>query len=201
MEQKYKGTKFFISSHYKCTIVLWIDRRQDDFFPLIYRFYLFKILRLVSHRATLVLICSVKFIHDLWFFFLVHSFHFTLYWLALCGLLLIVLNIFHSGWNREIGRHFCVTVSCGKTCYSFRLPFISYSDSEGYWIESQNYRFTKVGKDLQGDLVQPSTYHQYCPINHVPEYHIHPFLKHPQGGWLHHFPRQSVPIPDHSFWE
>ena len=41
-------------------------------------------------------------------------------------------------------------------------------------IESQNHRFTKVGKDLQGHPVQPSTYHKYFPLNHV---------QHLNGSW------------------
>jgi len=37
-----------------------------------------------------------------------------------------------------------------------------------------NHRIIKVGKD---HLVQPSTYHQYCPLNHVRQCHIYIFLK------------------------
>jgi len=37
---------------------------------------------------------------------------------------------------------------------------------------SYNHRIIKMGKDLT-DLVQPSTYHQYCPLNHIPKYIIY----------------------------
>jgi len=44
-----------------------------------------------------------------------------------------------------------------------------------------HHRVTKVGKDLQDHPVQPSTYHQYCPLNRVPQ---HSVLKY---SWcLHH---------------
>lgn len=36
--------------------------------------------------------------------------------------------------------------------------------------------------------MQPSIYHQYCPLHHLPKYDIYPFLKHCQGQQLHHFP-------------
>ena len=38
---------------------------------------------------------------------------------------------------------------------------------------TKNCRITKVGNDLEDHLVQLSTYHQYSPLNHVPEYHSH----------------------------
>ena len=34
------------------------------------------------------------------------------------------------------------------------------------------HRIIKVGKDLWDHLVQLSTCHQYCPLNHVSQYHI-----------------------------
>ena len=38
-----------------------------------------------------------------------------------------------------------------------------------------------------------------CLLNHVPKCHIYTFFGHLQGWWLHHFPGQPVPVPDHSF--
>ena len=40
-----------------------------------------------------------------------------------------------------------------------------------------------------------------CPLNHVPQCNICPFLEHLQGWWFYQFPGQPVPIPHHSFWE
>jgi len=39
------------------------------------------------------------------------------------------------------------------------------------------------------------------PTDHVPKYHIHPFLKDLQGWWPHHLPGEPVPMHHHSFWE
>lgn len=36
-------------------------------------------------------------------------------------------------------------------------------------LNSQNQRIIKVGKNLQYHLVQLSSYHQYCPVNHIPQ--------------------------------
>ena len=74
-----------------------------------------------------------------------------------------------------------------------------------YWLRfpkrSQNHRITKVGKDLQDHPVQPSTYCQYFPLNHIPQYNTWTVLEHLQGRWLHCLSGQSVPTPDHSFRE
>lgn len=40
-------------------------------------------------------------------------------------------------------------------------------------------RIIKVENDLQAHLVQPASYYQYHPVNHV-----QPLLEHPQGWWL-----------------
>ena len=58
-------------------------------------------------------------------------------------------------------------------------------------------RIIKVGKDLWDHLVQSLP----CPLNHVPQCHIHTFLEHLQGQWLHHLPGQPIPIHHHSFSE
>ena len=39
-------------------------------------------------------------------------------------------------------------------------------------MEEDIHRITKVGKDLQDHPVQPTTYHQYFPLNHIPQYNI-----------------------------
>lgn len=75
----------------------------------------------------------------------------------------------------------------------------------------ETYRSVHLGTtclklSLQRDLecedheVQPSTYHQHCPISHVQNYYIYPYLKHLQGPWHHHFSMWPVPMPNHSFF-
>jgi len=61
---------------------------------------------------------------------------------------------------------------------------------------SSKYRIIKVGPSESSG---PTIYQRH-PLNHVHKQHIQPFLKHPQGRWLHHFPGQTVPKPDYSFW-
>lgn len=39
-----------------------------------------------------------------------------------------------------------------------------------------------------------STNKPHSPLNRVLKYHIHTFLEHFWGGWLHHFPEKPVPI-------
>lgn len=48
----------------------------------------------------------------------------------------------------------------------------------GPWL---NQRIITVGKDHQDDLLQPSPYYHYQPVNHVLKHHVQPFLKHSQG--------------------
>lgn len=36
-------------------------------------------------------------------------------------------------------------------------------------------------KTLKDHLVQPSSWHQYYPLNQIPKYHVQSFIKHPQG--------------------
>ena len=62
-------------------------------------------------------------------------------------------------------------------------------------------RVTKVGKDLQDQPDQPSTYHQYFPTKLCPSVQHLTFLKHFPGGWPHHLPGQPIPVPGHSFRE
>ena len=57
-----------------------------------------------------------------------------------------------------------------------------------------HHRIIKVGKDLQDHLIQPSPYHQYHPLNHVPMHHVQPF----PGMVTLPLPRQPVPMPDYS---
>ena len=64
-------------------------------------------------------------------------------------------------------------------------------------IIKQNPRIIKVGKDLQNHVIQLYTYFQYCPLNHVPEYHTYMFLEHLQG--FHYYQGQPPPVSDHSF--
>ena len=62
-------------------------------------------------------------------------------------------------------------------------------------------RIIKVGKDLWDLLIQSSTYHQVCPLNHVPQYYrlpsseTHPGMETPPPPWA------AVPMHYHSFWE
>ena len=56
--------------------------------------------------------------------------------------------------------------------------------------QNGNHGIIKVGKDLQGHPVRPSAYHQYLPLNHIPQYHICTFLLQLQGRRLHHLPEQ-----------
>lgn len=39
------------------------------------------------------------------------------------------------------------------------------------------------------------------PLKHVLECHTHTFYEHSQEWWLHHFPRQTVPVFDNLFLE
>ena len=63
---------------------------------------------------------------------------------------------------------------------------------------TQNHRTSKAGKDLWDHPVQPTTYCQHCPLNHIPQCHTYTFPEHVQAWWLHHLPGQPVPVPDHS---
>lgn len=65
----------------------------------------------------------------------------------------------------------------------------------------QNHTITKVGKNFEDHPVQPSTYHQYFPLNHIPQYNIYMVLQYLQGQWFHHLSGQPVPLPDHTLWE
>jgi len=49
-----------------------------------------------------------------------------------------------------------------------------------------NHRITKVGKDLQNQSVQPSTYHQYFLLSHILQHNTYVFIEHLQSQWLHH---------------
>jgi len=78
----------------------------------------------------------------------------------------------------------------------------------GHWdigrvtlVHTKNHRIIKVGKGHWDHLVQSSTCHQYCPLNHVPKCHVYTFLDHIQGWWLYHLTGQPVPVCNHSFWE
>ena len=91
-------------------------------------------------------------------------------------------------------------VSCrirSWTQWSWWVPFSSrYSTSlwtqidlneQGYWkiltanwwlstvsaiTECEDHRITQIGKDFQDHPVKLSTYHQYFPLSHVPQYNI-----------------------------
>ena len=39
-------------------------------------------------------------------------------------------------------------------------------------FSNRNHRIAKVGKDLEDHPVQPSTYHQYLSLNHIPMYSV-----------------------------
>ena len=63
------------------------------------------------------------------------------------------------------------------------------------------YYTTMVGKDLQDHLVQPSTYHQYFPLNHVISTTSKHFLNTSKDGNSTNLPGQPVPVPDQSIRE
>ena len=71
-------------------------------------------------------------------------------------------------------------------------------------LESYKHRTIKVGKDLQNHAVQLFTYHQYSPLNHVPQYNNKMFLEHSQRQQLHHHSGQPIPalttFPEKNFF-
>ena len=63
-----------------------------------------------------------------------------------------------------------------------------------------NHRITKVGKDLQDHLAQPSIYHQYFPTKLCPLVQ-HLNISTSPGTVTQPPPWAAVPAPDHSFRE
>jgi len=90
--------------------------------------------------------------------------------------------------------------------------WMSYKDSLGqptqviytyFWVTKvfpttpKNDRITKVGKDLSSNHQPIST----IPIKHISQRHSSVFLEHLQGQWNHHYPGQTIPEHNCSFWE
>lgn len=65
---------------------------------------------------------------------------------------------------------------------------------------SENHAIIKFGKVLQ-DQVQPLGWISSCPLNHTVEWQFYLFFECFQGRWLHHFPRELVPMLTYSFRE
>ena len=66
------------------------------------------------------------------------------------------------------------------------------------YTELQNHRIIGWKRPLRSSSPTVTTTPP-CLLNHVPKRHIYRFFEHLQGWGLHHFPRQPVPMSDHSF--
>lgn len=93
-------------------------------------------------------------------------------------------------WIRWISTHVRIVFQFLQLCNISHKAF----EPDLQFLESLNHRLIKIGKCLNGHLVQLSPYHHYCPLNYVPKYHIYKVLEHLQEWWLHHLQCIITPL-------
>lgn len=83
----------------------------------------------------------------------------------------------------------------GRTKQNERIGPWQHWKGEGQeeWHNHTTIRWQKASETF--DWTPP------CQLDHGTECHLQSFLKHPQGGWLHHLPGQRHLVPNHSLCE